>query len=529
MPPGRACSSISFAPKGVDAWYDAHVGAGEDWRIATAKALEASQIFVLLFSENVAQSSDMAKELAAAVLEKKLIVPVRLQNIAPKGAFLYELASRNWINAYEDTEARLADVAKGLAQLVRSGVKDESALPFEREGSRQEARRKWPLIAGAAAVLLATASALAAWLFWPQARWSVEKSRSFIASLALEDYPAFSSDGSMLAYTSGPEGGARQIFVRSLSGGEGIKITNDSYDDFAPTWSSDGAHIAYVGLKPGEPCHIMVVTVPAGGAREAGRCTHGEAKSIAWQPGTSFLYVAEYGVGKLRGAIVYRIDLDSGSPPARGRKAGHAGHHRGPALLAGWKMADLYAGRAADHAARTVQRTRENAGLCVPGHGLERHARLGGGFRHGPGGGLPGVVGGSEITAFPLSGKDRYSVYTTPTRVGNFAVGGGLLALQTDISRTSLARAGNAANTPPDIIDAAGGLTWSLDFSIGRHTIFFLSNRSGTNAIWQDESQEPRLRWCSMSGSPSSNASASHPMARCWPFRAKHRKARRCG
>src|SRR5882757_4079972 len=109
--------------EGVEAWYDAHVGAGEDWRTATAKALQASQIFVLLFSENAAQSSDIAKELAAAVMEKKLIIPVRLQNISPKGAFLYELASRNWINAYEDTEAKLAELAKGLARLVRSGAR----------------------------------------------------------------------------------------------------------------------------------------------------------------------------------------------------------------------------------------------------------------------------------------------------------------------------------------------------------------------------------------------------------------------
>ena len=118
--------------EGIEAWYDAQVGAGQDWRIATAKALEASKIFVLLFSENAAQSSDIAKELAAATLEKKLIIPVRLQDIAPKGAFLYELASRNWVNAYENTEAKLAELAKGLAHLVRTGARDESVLPFDR-------------------------------------------------------------------------------------------------------------------------------------------------------------------------------------------------------------------------------------------------------------------------------------------------------------------------------------------------------------------------------------------------------------
>src|SRR5665213_498675 len=120
--------------EGVEAWYDAQVGAGEDWRVATAQALEASRIFVLLFSSNAAMSSDIAKELAAATLENKLIIPVRLENIAPKGAFLYELASRNWINAFENTEAKLAELAKGLAHLLRTGARDESVLPFERSG-----------------------------------------------------------------------------------------------------------------------------------------------------------------------------------------------------------------------------------------------------------------------------------------------------------------------------------------------------------------------------------------------------------
>src|SRR6201999_1196522 len=130
--------------EGVEAWYDAHVGAGQDWRVATAKALEQSQIFVLLFSENAAESSDIAKELAAATLEKKLIIPVRLQDIAPKGAFLYELASRNWVNAYDNTEARLAELAKGLAQMVKTGARDESVLPLGRAGRGGHSAPKKP-------------------------------------------------------------------------------------------------------------------------------------------------------------------------------------------------------------------------------------------------------------------------------------------------------------------------------------------------------------------------------------------------
>jgi TolB-like protein len=148
--------------EGVDAWYDAQVGAGEDWRHATARALEASRIFVLLFTRAAAQSEDIAKELAAATYSKKLIVPVRIENIQPSGAFLYELASRNWVDAFENTEARLGELAKSLAALVRSGASDPTMLPFNRNAGdakpvivTQRPRRSWIVAAAAALVLLA--------------------------------------------------------------------------------------------------------------------------------------------------------------------------------------------------------------------------------------------------------------------------------------------------------------------------------------------------------------------------------------
>lgn len=113
--------------RGVEAWYDALLEAGDDWRTKTAGALETAPIFVLLFSQAASESTDIAKELAAATLEKKLVVPVRIENIRPKGAFLYELASRNWVDAYEDTEAKFAKLADNLAALVKGGPKAEAA------------------------------------------------------------------------------------------------------------------------------------------------------------------------------------------------------------------------------------------------------------------------------------------------------------------------------------------------------------------------------------------------------------------
>jgi WD40 repeat protein len=464
--------------EGVEAWYDALVEPGEDWRISTAQALEASRLFVLLFSENAAQSSDIAKELAAAVLERKLIVPVRLQNIAPKGAFLYELASRNWVNAYEDTETRLAELAKGLAHLVKTGVRDESLLPFERTSAERKRSYRSFVIAGAALAVFSV-SAIATWQLWPARKWTVESSRPFISTLALEDFPAFSPNGTMLAYTSGVEAGPRQIYVRNLTAGESVRVTNDAYDDTSPAWSSDGARLAYVAVKRGEPCRIMVTTVPAGEAREAGRCQLAEESLLAWQPGTPFVYGVEH--GGLKGAKIFRLNLDTGAreiivtePAKRDNVTGLRCSPDGKwliYLLRGQKiiLRDLTSGRETELG--DTPRGNWHASLAWTEDSLTVLA------------GITSDVGGSEIIAHPLDGRASYSIYTTANKIGNFATGGGLLALETDVGRSVLARASSTSVKQPDIVDPASGLTWSPSFAPDG-TLAFLSNRSGTNAIW---------------------------------------------
>jgi TolB-like protein len=154
--------------EGVEAWYDAQIGAGQDWRSATAKALQGSRIFVLLFSAAAAQSEDIAKELAAAIFSKKLVVPVRIEDIQPSGSFLYELASRNWVNAFENTEVKLAELAGSLAKLVKDGIADESVIPFDRNAGVKAptAKTGWHkpvLIAAAALAVIAAATGAVFW------------------------------------------------------------------------------------------------------------------------------------------------------------------------------------------------------------------------------------------------------------------------------------------------------------------------------------------------------------------------------
>jgi eukaryotic-like serine/threonine-protein kinase len=61
----------------------------------------------------------------------------------------------------------------------------------------------------------------------------------------LEEWPAWSPDGSRLAYVA-EAGGYRQLFVRTLTTGAERRITDQPGDDIQPAWSPDGKQLAFV-------------------------------------------------------------------------------------------------------------------------------------------------------------------------------------------------------------------------------------------------------------------------------------------
>jgi Tol biopolymer transport system component/DNA-binding winged helix-turn-helix (wHTH) protein len=356
---------------------------------------------------------------------------------------------------------------------------------------RRQSRLLW---AAAAAVL---AAGTATWLLWPEPHWTVESSRPFISSLALEGEPAFSPDGKMLAYTSGADLLSRKIYVHNVAGDDGIRVTNDAYNDVSPAWSPDGTRLAYVATKPGEPCRIMVTGVPAGEARQVGRCAYAESTSISWQPGTSFLYYSDEAapsntVGRQETStavllrttsIIERLDLSSGEKLTLPKDPTNTILLLDHLQCSPDGKSLLFIG--GESASTDVVRIRDLAsgkervlGKIVIG-GSAAWAEDSRSVLIATASGI-----GSEITAHPIDGAAPYPVYAAAVNVSHLAAGmGGLLALETDPSRENLARASAKPIDQPDIIDPANGKSWSPTFAPDG-TLAFLSNRSGTNAVW---------------------------------------------
>ncbi len=86
--------------RGLTLWYDQLLQGGEDWRDGIVKALSQSKVLVILFSDASNSSIQLIKELAVADSVGKTVIPVLIENTEPKGAYLYELAARNWIRLY---------------------------------------------------------------------------------------------------------------------------------------------------------------------------------------------------------------------------------------------------------------------------------------------------------------------------------------------------------------------------------------------------------------------------------------------
>lgn len=134
--------------RGVGVWYDANIEGGADWRETIVQALTDSDMLAIFFSEECNSSRQLKKELAVADSLGKPVVPILIENTQPRGAYLYELADRNWIQIFPDPEAHIEELVEHLATLAG---KTDGGLAGSRPGEALKKAAPAPAARSAAA------------------------------------------------------------------------------------------------------------------------------------------------------------------------------------------------------------------------------------------------------------------------------------------------------------------------------------------------------------------------------------------
>ncbi|HZO45668.1 MAG TPA: toll/interleukin-1 receptor domain-containing protein [Xanthobacteraceae bacterium] len=105
--------------RGLTCWIASRdVGAGENFQESIVTAIRSAKAMVLVFSDNANNSTEIKKELALASQHKIPVIPARVEDVVPAAALAYELATRQWINLFDDWESEIETLCDRVRQIV---------------------------------------------------------------------------------------------------------------------------------------------------------------------------------------------------------------------------------------------------------------------------------------------------------------------------------------------------------------------------------------------------------------------------
>jgi formylglycine-generating enzyme required for sulfatase activity len=150
--------------RGADCWISSRdVGPGENFQEAIIAAISQARIMILVFSTNANNSGEIKKELALASQTGLVVIPVRIEDVFPSGAFAYELSTRQWIDLFADWESAMERLTARVATILGTIPDGEALRPRtlpprepekrQRRGDDDRDRRDAPIVLIVAALL----------------------------------------------------------------------------------------------------------------------------------------------------------------------------------------------------------------------------------------------------------------------------------------------------------------------------------------------------------------------------------------
>jgi serine/threonine protein kinase len=234
--------------------------------------------------------------------------PPPLPEVAPDAA-----ASLVWIiekclakepaQRYQSTRDLALDLKKAREELVlsSSGARLAPRIPADRRGRSDRAARR-----AAAALGLVVALGAVFWLGRRSGALPPDDLSSDLVRLtrdgAMNRRPAIAPDGKSFVFESSRDGSPR-LYLQYFAGGSPTRVTRDSSvaAESYPAWSPDGSQIAYE--RQSADGVSILLTAPVGG-REISVVSNG--KWPAWSPDASRLYFCRPGQGEVPPRLMAR-------------------------------------------------------------------------------------------------------------------------------------------------------------------------------------------------------------------------------
>jgi hypothetical protein len=114
--------------RGLTCWMSSRdIQPGENFQVSIIRAIRSASMMVMVFSGNSNNSDEVKKEIALAGQHKLLVVPVRVEDVVPEEAFQYELATRQWIDLFENWEQAIERLATQIRSVILPKPTQEAA------------------------------------------------------------------------------------------------------------------------------------------------------------------------------------------------------------------------------------------------------------------------------------------------------------------------------------------------------------------------------------------------------------------
>jgi tetratricopeptide (TPR) repeat protein len=156
------CEAIES--RGTACWIATRdVAPGENYQEAIVHAIRGARALVLIFSEAANTSDEIKKELSVASRYHVPVLALRIAQVEPSDAFLYELSTRQWIDAFEDWDKSIDLLVDRIGQLC-GGELVSGISPAPPRRLAPPSSRNWTLIAICGSLLLLFMAAGAWWL-----------------------------------------------------------------------------------------------------------------------------------------------------------------------------------------------------------------------------------------------------------------------------------------------------------------------------------------------------------------------------